>query len=198
MISTITDARVYILSPEFQRNNPDLEHERGLLITGKLEVVHVSRPPGTPADVRAMVRLHSPLAALEPDRVEATDAKVWYRAFSRSDYLYLKRFGKVPQDASYGGIATNATYGLGNMGSKSQNTHLIEFDLRCFEKSLYQQLRDASQSLRQVVQEPKAEGDEGTFGLGLTGHYGGQAGKLFNELLTQGTWRLMHVNLTLK
>lgn len=198
LISTTTDARVYILSPEFQKNNPEFEHERGLLITGMLDVARVSRPPGTPADVKAIAQMRSPIQVLEPERVEATEAKVWYRAMPRSEYLYLKRFGKVQQDASYGGIATNASYSLGYMGNRSDCTHLVEFDLRCFDKSLYQQLRDAAQSLRQAVQEPKPEGDGGTFGLGMTGHYAGQAGKLFNELLTQGTWRLQYVYLTLR
>jgi hypothetical protein len=198
LISTITDARVYLLSPEFQHNNPELEHERGLLITGKLEVVHVSHPPGTPVDVKAFVHLHSPMAVLQPDPVDATEAKVWYRAMPRSEYLYLKRFGKVQQDASYGGIATNASYGLATMSSKSETTHLVEFDLRCFDKTFYHQLRDAAHSLRQAVQEPNAGGDGDSFGLGMSGHYSGQAGKFFNELLTQGSWRLLHVILPLK
>jgi hypothetical protein len=200
-LSTTTDARIYILSPEFLKNNPDLEHERKLLVAGMLDVAQVAHPFGTQADIRAVVQLRAPTAPLELGLVDARDAKVWYRAMPRSEYLYLKRFGKVQQDASYGAIASNAVCGLGYMGYmgyKSLNTHLVEFDLRCFDKTLYQQLHDAMQSLRQAVQEPHAEGTGDTFGLSMGGHYGGQAGKLFNELLLQGRWRLQYVYMALK
>lgn len=196
-ISTITQARTYILSPAFLLHNPDFEHERGLLTTGKLDVVNVSRPPGTPHGVKAVAQMANPAGVMQIAQVDVREADVWYRAMPRSEYLYLKRFGKVAQDASYGAVTTSATHSMSTMGNRTGNTHMIEFDLRGHTSNLYNQLRSAVQSAGGAMQEPITEADGDTFGLGVTGHYAGQAGKLFNELLAQGSWRLVLVHLLL-
>jgi hypothetical protein len=139
---------------------------------------------------------------------DATEARYWYRAMTKEEFDYLVRNeilninyedviddNKI-KDKRYIGIATNFTYASGYMGNEKKHTHLIEFDV------------DDSLSLHEEIQKmkprgqnpslPKAEGGGGTYGLGMKGHYNGEAGKCFNGLLANGkiSWRIVLLYLT--
>lgn len=135
-----------------------------------------------------VIFFNSTVEVAQEGRMEAPEAKYWYRAMTVEEYAHLCKENQILQGHSYGGIATNAGYVKKYMGNNASNTHLIEF--QPFEINVYKKFT----SLRPKA-DMKAEGDGGTFGLGLTGQNSGKCGELFNEWLSEDkiNWRLVYL-----
>ena len=114
---------------------------------------------------------------------------------SRSDYIRLKNGGQLHAGDSYGGIATNFNYvDTKYFTNNSDGTHVVEF---CVDNTML--LNTEFQSVRGggPIENAKEESGASSFGLGLTGHYKGGAGKHFNKMLdkAQITFRLVACRL---
>jgi hypothetical protein len=193
----------FLVGPDFLPNNSgyDFEH-RQIEITKKLVYDHHA----TQLPV-AVLKANSEAKQTGP--MEATKARYWYRAMTKEEFDYLVKNdvlninyedaveeGVKEEDNRYIGIATNSKYASAYMGNRKKHTHLIEFDV---DETL--NLHDEIQKMKpkgENVSNPKPEGDGGTYGLGVKGHYKGKAGECFNRLLRndQINWRIVLLYLT--
>lgn len=191
LLGTIQDAAIYITDGNFLKNNPGFEEEKRLLCENKLCVDRLDSNNNV-----HRIFLKSSKVPKVSGRLEAAEAKYWYRGMNRDQFKYLLLHHQVYVGDSYCGIATNAAYAQGYLTNKIECGYVVEFDT--YDVNFFNRLGTRAKTNNRVIQDPKAEGDGGTFGLGPTGHYKGDAGVCFNELLTDGTisWRLVYAKVT--
>lgn len=189
----------YIIGAQFIGRNPGFEPEQKLVREGKLVVHHHTLPPNLiGSNIKSIVQLRSADGVGQEGEKLAKDAVFWYRAMSHADFKYLRKNDEFFPGDSYGGIATNAKYVKGYMSNEGTHTHLVE--VNTYTKKFYEYLKDWAARERRTFEDCKAEGDGGTFGLGATGHYKGDAGVQFNYFMQHEgpSWRLVHVYLTVR
>jgi len=158
------------------------QHEINLIKSKKLEFDHFSP--------KEKVLFFTANFIGEKGRSEAQEAYYWYRVMERKDYIGLKNMNRLSAVANgYCGIATNFTYvDKEYLTNHSQGTHLVEFipsypHLTAGKRwTLYNAFKEYANKKEMTFEEPKAEGNGGTFGLG-PGNNNGLYGECFNELL---------------
>lgn len=128
-----------------------------------------------------------------PSSFETT--RHWYRAMPTHEYKHLKTHNKLDCQY-YGGIASHYSYSKDNyLTNNGPNTHLVEFSVGMdgakFVDLIHKETKK-KQGRKWAFHEIKPEDGAVSIGLGKTGHYKGEAGTVFNEMLSkhQITWRL--------
>lgn len=122
-----------------------------------------------------------------PDESYA-EAYYWYGSLTKEEYISLDRQNALPSMPYYGGIGTNANYSIEYCSNKSSDTHIVEYKMiitgKQFRDKLYERFKSEGNKQLNKPQDPKGEGQGGTFGLGNTGIYNGLGRKVFNEMLS--------------
>ncbi|EHE0026422.1 TPA: hypothetical protein PMK43_003542 [Vibrio cholerae] len=159
-------------------------------------IFHTSLTRKALIDLECLIEKHDRYEAVYICQREGMDidrATFWYRAMPEDEYQMLEEknrlfFADHPLKKGYGGIATNYNYVSSQRGyfsRRSPATHVIEFKTPG-PGFLYREFSFKGIPL-------KAEGDGGTYGLGVTGSQNGIAGIMFNKFLAQRviTWRVV-------